>query len=66
MSRMSKARTVMKRPASFGATWELRFGPDNRFRVFYDIDMQTRRVNILAIGIKEREKLFIAGKEIEL
>jgi hypothetical protein len=31
--------------------------------VFYEIDLETREVRILAIGIKEREKLFIAGEE---
>ena len=40
--------------------------PDNRFRVFYDIDMETRRVYILAIGVKERDRLFIGGKEVDL
>lgn len=62
----SRNRKPLKRPVSFGATWELRFGPDNCFRVFYDIDTQTSHVNILAIGVKEKEKLFIAGEEIEL
>jgi mRNA-degrading endonuclease RelE of RelBE toxin-antitoxin system len=51
---------------AFEAEWELRFGPDNRFRVFYDIDMETRRVYILAIGVKEESRLFIGGKEVDL
>lgn len=48
------------------AEWELCFGPDNRFRVFYDIDMTAHEVHILAIGEKERNRLMIGGKEIKL
>ena len=54
------------RPTDSGATWELRFGPGNRFRVFYETDSISREVNILAIGIKERNRLFIGGKEYNL
>jgi mRNA-degrading endonuclease RelE of RelBE toxin-antitoxin system len=36
------------------------------FRVFYDIDENNRIVRILAIGIKEREKIIIGGEEIIL
>jgi mRNA-degrading endonuclease RelE of RelBE toxin-antitoxin system len=43
--------------------WELRIQP---FRVFYETDPRSRRVRILAIGIKERDKLFIGGEEITL
>jgi len=49
----------------FGATWELRFGPANRLRVFYEIDLATRSVQVLAIGVKERNKLLIGGEEFE-
>lgn len=59
-------RKPLKRQVAFEAEWELRFGPDNRFRVFYDIDMETRRVYILAIGVKEESRLFIGGKEVDL
>ena len=31
-------RKPLRQPAPFAATWEIRFGPDNRFRVLYDID----------------------------
>jgi hypothetical protein len=44
----------------------LRFGLDNRFRVFYEIDRESRKVYILAIGVKERNRLFIGGEEVEL
>jgi len=45
------------------ADWELRIHP---FRVFYETDPTSRRVRILAIGIKELDKLFIGGEEIML
>src|SRR5262245_48540190 len=41
-----------------GAAWELRLGPDNRFQVLYEIDPEAREVRILAVGVKQREKLF--------
>ena len=47
----------------YGATWELRCGPDNRFRIFYEVDAESQEVWILAIGVKDRARLFIAGKE---
>jgi hypothetical protein len=46
--------------------WELRFGPGNRFRVFYEVDEKRFEVRILAIGVKDRNRLFIGGEEIEL
>jgi len=54
----------LRQPAPFGAAWEIRFGPDNRFRVLYDIDQENRVVQILAIGEKQRERLFIGGEEV--
>ena len=50
-------------PGPYGATWELRCGAQNQFRVFYEFSSQTREVWILAIGLKDRERLFIAGEE---
>jgi hypothetical protein len=61
----TRNRKPLKRPIAFGADWELRFGPYNRFRVFYQIDAERREVRILAIGFKERSKLFIGGEEFE-
>lgn len=40
--------------------WELRI---RSFRVFYDLDSQTLMVRIVAIGHKERNRLFFRGKE---
>src|SRR5437588_723704 len=56
-------RKLLRQPAPFGATWELRFGTDNRFRVLYDIDEEARLVQILAIGEKKKERLVIGGQE---
>jgi mRNA-degrading endonuclease RelE of RelBE toxin-antitoxin system len=59
-------RKPLRRPPRFGATWEIRFGPDNRFRVLYDIDPEARVVQIMAIGEKQRERPFIGGEEVQL
>lgn len=59
-------RKPLKRQVAFEAEWELRFGPDNRFRVFYDIDMAVYEVHILAIGEKEKNRLVIGGKEVKI
>ena len=62
----TRNRKPLKRPVFFEATWELRFGPGNRFRVFYDIDQEQHVVAILAIGIKRGNRLLIGGEEIRL
>ena len=58
-------RKPLRQPALLAAEWEIRFGPDNRFRVFYDIDHELREVQILTVGEKDRERLLIGGKEVE-
>ena len=58
-------RKPLKRPIAFGADWELRLGPNNSFRVFYQVNIEKREVRILAIGVKERNRLFIGGEEFE-
>jgi len=62
---VTRNRKLLEQPAPFGAAWELRFGPENRFRVFYEVEANTRVINILAIGIKKRNKLVIGGEEFE-
>jgi mRNA-degrading endonuclease RelE of RelBE toxin-antitoxin system len=62
----TRNRNPVEQPAPFGATWELRFGPGNCFRVFYEVDNSERMVWILAIGIKVRDRLLIGGEEFEL
>ncbi len=59
-------RKPLRQPALFGATWEIRFGPDNRFRVLYDINQENHVVQIMAIGEKQRDRLFIGGEEVQL
>jgi hypothetical protein len=44
----------------------IRFGPHNRFRVFYGIDEERRTVQIQAIGVKVGNLLRVAGEEVEL
>jgi len=51
-------------PGPEGATWEMRCGPDNRLRVFYEVDAQAGQVRILAIGVKLRARLYRAGEEV--
>ncbi len=62
----TRNRKPLQWPSESGAAWELRFGPTNRFRVFYAIDHERREVRILAIGVKERNRLIVGGEEIEL
>jgi len=62
----TRNRKPLERPTAFGATWELRFGTNNHFRVFYGVDSLEQSVEILAIGEKEGNRLFIGGKEVQL
>src|SRR5437588_2286939 len=62
----TRNRKQLERPIDLGARWELRFGPDNRFRVFYRVDDTEHQVRILAIGVKERNRLFLGGEEVQL
>ena len=59
----TRNRKPLEPPAPFEASWELRCGPKNRFRVFYEVDSATLEVWILAIGIKDRNRLLIGGEE---
>ena len=56
-------RKLLEIPMPFLAAWELRFGPANRFRVFYQVNQMERSVLILAIGIKEGNGVIIGGEE---
>ena len=58
-------RKPLKRAVAFEAEWEIRCGPNNRFRVFYEVDRDARAVYILAIGVKVRDRLYIGGEEVE-
>src|SRR5712691_5039226 len=61
----TRNRKPLDQPAPFDASWELRCGPTNRFRVFYDVDSESLTVLVLAIGVKDRSRLLIGGEEYE-
>ncbi len=61
----TRNRKPLDQPAPFEASWELRCGPHNRFRVFYDVDSASGEVHILAVGVKDRNRLLIGGEEYE-
>jgi hypothetical protein len=61
----TRNRKPLDQPAPFKASWELRCGPDNRFRIFYDVDVESQEVRVLAIGVKIRNRLSIGGEEYE-
>jgi mRNA-degrading endonuclease RelE of RelBE toxin-antitoxin system len=62
----TRNRKPLLQPAPFEATWEIRFGPQNCFRVLYGIDEERREVQIQAIGVKKGSRLLVAGEEVEL
>ena len=62
----TRNRKPLRRAVAFEAEWEIRFGPNNRFRVFYEVDRDAGVVYILAIGIRVRDRLHIGGEEVEL
>jgi hypothetical protein len=62
----TRNRKPLRTPAAFQAEWELRFGPNNRFRAFYQIDHENREVRIVAVGVKDRNRLIVGGKETSL
>jgi len=61
-ARETRNRKLLTLPAPFGAHWEIRFGPQNRFRAFYTIEGAT--VVVVAIGVKDRERLRIGHEEV--
>ena len=62
----TRNRKPLRRPVVFGATWEIRFGPNNRLRVFYRVSRDERRVEILAIGEKAGKRLLVGREEIQI
>ena len=62
----TRNRKRLRQPAPFQAVWELRFGPGNRFRVFYEKNRAAREVHILAIGVKRGNRLIVGDEEIML
>jgi hypothetical protein len=61
----TRNRKPLQRPSSIGADWELRCGPNNRFRVLYRI-AEALEIYVLAVGIKDGNRLLIGGEEFEL
>ncbi len=59
----TRNRKPMDQPAPFEASWELRCGPENRFRVFYDVDSASQEVHVLAVGVKDGTRLLTGGEE---
>ena len=59
----TRNRKPLKEPMAFKAEWELRFGPNNRFRVFCAV--KGEEVILLALGEKEGNRVFIEGHEVE-
>ncbi len=45
------------------APWELRVGD---YRVFYDVSPKSGTVIIVAVGLKDHNRLWIGGEEIDL
>jgi mRNA-degrading endonuclease RelE of RelBE toxin-antitoxin system len=62
----TRNRKPLQQPAAFGATWELRLGPANRFRVLYVVNPERQEVLILAVGVKDRNRLIVGGEELKL
>jgi hypothetical protein len=62
----TRNRKPLGRPIDLGARWVIPLGPDNRHRVFYRVDAEQPQVRILATAVKERNRLFLAGEEVQL
>ncbi len=62
----TRNRKPLQSSMTFEEAWEIRLGPDNRFRVFYEIDHEAHAVYILAVGVKQKNRLIIGDEEITL
>ena len=61
----TRNRKPLPRETAIGATWEVRCGPGNRFRIFYDIHRDQRLVVVLAIARKVGNPLFVGREKFE-
>jgi len=60
----ASTRRVPMRPNDFLATWELRVGD---LRAYYDVEEEPDpRVRILRVGIKERNRVRVRGRYVEM
>ena len=62
----TRNRKRLRAPAAYSAEWEIRLGPQNRFRVLYDVGEDEFQVHVLAVGEKVKNRLLVGGEEIEL
>ena len=63
---MTRNRMPLRIPNSIGATWEFRCGINNRYRVFYDVDIEDCIVVVLAVSHKVGNRLVIGVEEFNL
>jgi mRNA-degrading endonuclease RelE of RelBE toxin-antitoxin system len=61
----TRNRKPLTPPGVLGGDWELRLGPQNRFRVIYEVNRQEKVVRIVAIGVKVGNRLYVAGEEYQ-
>lgn len=62
----TRNRKPLVRPSIGDEVWELRFGQENEFRVFYRAHLSEAEVHILAVGVKRGNRLYVGGEEIDL
>jgi hypothetical protein len=62
----TRNRKPLLRETALGATWELRFGPGNRLRVFSDVHHDQHLVVVLAIGRKVGNQVFVGKGKFKL
>jgi hypothetical protein len=62
----TRNRKPLLRKVNWGPEWELRFGPDNRFRVFYSVDAGSAVVRVVAVGLKRGNRLKIGRQQVQL
>lgn len=58
----TRNRKPLSQDTQSGATWELRCGPNNRFRIFYKVDLDAKIVFVSAVVVKIGNTLY-AGEE---
>ncbi|HEU4371307.1 MAG TPA: addiction module toxin RelE [Methylomirabilota bacterium] len=61
----TRNRKPLLRETAIGAAWEVRCGPGNGVRIFYDVHRDQRLVVVLAIARKVRNQLFVGKEKFE-
>ena len=61
----TRNRKPLLRDTAIGATWEVRCGPNNRFRILYQVDVKERIVLVVAIVTKVGNTLFVGTERFE-